>query len=606
MLGKNFMFNSGFLSSRLGTVSKGLTKVTLHRDWKVLACLGALGIFVNVGIIGQVQAADVVSNTKNSQLNVSDSQKTTGVYSLDFNSNTYELREATVNGQTISYRAYENIPYVAKPVDIEYQYMNIYIPEAYFENDAQGKYTKETAPIFFPNSVGGYRPSKAATPTVDASGNPNATMYALSKGLVVAAPATRGRSNEAADGTYIGKAPAVIVDLKAAVAYLHSNDARMPGNANRIISNGTSAGGAVSLLLGATGHALDYNSYLQELGVASYDTDIYAVSAYCPITDLDHADMAYEWSYNGVNEYTGMGGFPGQQEPPDPTLGSTNSDSENSGEVNGESNNLDANESPNPVLGVNEPPNPVLGATNAPQGTPNGHAKTIPLTADAIAYSKILKDNFPNYFNSLSLKATDGTDLTLDNNGTGTFMKYAKSFIIASANKAKAEGTDISGADYLICDSMDNGHIVDIDWTKYNAAVGRMKAPGAFDARDNSTGENNLFGTQTVDNQHFTTIASIQGDGTPMADFQTIKMMNPLYYINSVKSNGFNYNQKTAKYWRIRYGEHDNNTSMAVPLIVATRLQNYGYSVDFAMPWGVGHAGDYDLEELFQWIDSIV
>ena len=380
----------------------------------------------------------------------------------------------------------------------------------------------------------------------------------------------------------------------------------MPGNANRIISNGTSAGGAVSLLLGATGDALDYNSYLQELGVASYDTDIYAVSAYCPITDLDHADMAYEWSYNGVNEYTGMGGFPGQQEPPDPTLGSTNSDSENSWEVNGESNNLDANESPNPVLSANESPNPVLGATNAPQGTPNGHAKTIPLTADAIAYSKILKDKFPNYLNSLSLKATDGTDLTLDHNGTGTFMEYAKSFIIASANKAKAEGTDISGADYLIYDAKDNSTIVDIDWLKYNSAVGRMKAPGAFDARDNSTGENNLFGTQTVDNQHFTTIASIQGDGTPMADFQTIKMMNPLYYINPVNFNGFNYNQKTAKYWRIRYGEHDNNTSMAVPLIVATRLQNYGYSVDFAMPWGVGHVGDYDLEELFHWIDSIV
>ena len=32
----------------------------------------------------------------------------------------------------------------------------------------------------------------------------------------------------------------------------------------------------------------------------------FAVSAYCPITDLDHADMAYEWQFNGVNDYKKM------------------------------------------------------------------------------------------------------------------------------------------------------------------------------------------------------------------------------------------------------------------------------------------------------------
>ncbi len=40
----------------------------------------------------------------------------------------------------------------------------------------------------------------------------------------------------------------VIVDLQAATAYLHANDSAMPGNANRIITNGTSAGGAVSFV----------------------------------------------------------------------------------------------------------------------------------------------------------------------------------------------------------------------------------------------------------------------------------------------------------------------------------------------------------------------
>ena len=86
--------------------------------------------------------------------------------------------------------------------------------------------------------------------------------------LVVAAPAARGRSNETAEGVYYGKAPAAIVDLKAAVAYLHKNDNIMPGDANKIISNGTSAGGALSLLLGATGNESDYAPYLQEIGAA--------------------------------------------------------------------------------------------------------------------------------------------------------------------------------------------------------------------------------------------------------------------------------------------------------------------------------------------------
>ena len=34
-------------------------------------------------------------------------------------------------------------------------------------------------------------------------------------------------------------------------------------------------------------------------------------------------------------------------------------------------------------------------------------------------------------------------------------------------------------------------------------------------------------------------------------------------------------------------------------------LKNKGYDVDFALPWGLPHSGDYDMEELFGWIDGI-
>lgn len=80
---------------------------------------------------------------------------------------------------------------------------------------------------------------------------------------------------------------------------------------------------------------------------------------------------------------------------------------------------------------------------------------------------------------------------------------------------------------------------------------------------------------------------------------KNVTMMNPMNYLGSPSATN-------AKYYRIRYGTADSNTSVAIPLIVGTRAQNLGYSVDMATPFGVDHAGDYDLQDLFNWMDSIV
>ena len=90
------------------------------------------------------------------------------------------------------------------------------------------------------------------TPALDKNGKPNAVLTALERGYVVAAPGARGKSSKDANGKFSGKAPAAIVDLKAAVRYLKFNDAAMAGDANKIISNGTSTGGAMSALLGVS------------------------------------------------------------------------------------------------------------------------------------------------------------------------------------------------------------------------------------------------------------------------------------------------------------------------------------------------------------------
>lgn len=476
--------------------------------------------------------------------------------SLAFDAKNYESMSTTVDNKEIKYRAFEYIPYVANPIDIDQQYMNIYVPEEYFNNGTVNGYNTQTAPIFMPNAVGGYMPSQAMTPKVE-NGKPNSVLYALSRGYVVASPATRGRTNKASDGNFIGKAPAVIVDLQAATAYLHANDSTMPGNANRIITNGTSAGGAVSLLQGATGNSSDFQPYLQALGAATAATNVYAVSAYAPITNLDAADMAYEWSYKGITSFNKV------------------------------------------TMGQGELPQANVGGNTAP---PQRTMQRVNLNADDVAYSNLLSEHFPEYVNNLQLHDSMGRVLKLDKNGNGTFKNYVKAFIIDAANKAQAKGTDLSKHTYLVRDNK-TGAIKDINWEAYNQFVSRSKAPGAFDSRSNDSGENSLFGTSATDNNHFTITAALH-DTTSNQDVyvenaKIVTMMNPMNYLGSPAATN-------AQFYRIRYGTADSNTSVAIPLIVGTRAQNLGYKVDMATPFGVDHSGDYDLDELFNWMDNIV
>jgi hypothetical protein len=85
-------------------------------------------------------------------------------------------------------------------------------------------------------------------------------------------------------------------------------------------------------------------------------------------------------------------------------------------------------------------------------------------------------------------------------------------------------------------------------------------------------------------------------------------MMNPTYYIDAKCGRGHRHRpdiSTTSHYWRIRHGAIDADTSIAIPVILATKLMNTRHDVDFAVPWDQGHGGNYDLEELFDWIEAI-
>lgn len=481
--------------------------------------------------------------------------------SLRFDDRKYTVETLELEGQTLVYRAFENISYAEHPADEKMQRLSIFVPEVYYEGQKIGPYDLDNAPIFMPNTVGGYMPGPQERPGRDFRGRINASFFALLHGYVVVSPGVRGREMKDENGKFIGMAPAMLCDLKAAVRYLRHNAGRIPGDAEKIISNGTSAGGAASALLGATGNHPDYEPYLEKMGAAKEKDNIFAASCYCPITNLDHADMAYEWEFEGIMDYHGT-----RIEPPAP----------------GES---------------------------KPRITPiDGE-----MSGEQSVWSEELGKMFPGYLNSLGLKDEWGRELTLNPDGNGTFKDYVASVVAESAQKEidlNRNSPDrkrpqhpgmLPYADPLEQEwlTVEDGRVTDVDFPAYVRFRTRMKQTPAFDSTCLGTPENELFGTAEIQFRHFTEFGASHSkvDGE-MAQEQQIRMMNPMDYIDDEKAD-------KAEHCRIRHGSMDRDTSLAISAMLALKLKNHGVDTDLAYPWGLPHAGDYDLDELFAWIDRI-
>lgn len=457
----------------------------------------------------------------------------------------------------VKYRFYKAIPYVAKPVDVTYQCLNISMP-----TEIDGKAIDASkAPILFANNVGGYMPSSVAEAQGIASsagmmgpppgmggGLPNKgevasgssamvaqgkrisnAEIALASGYVVVEPGARGRTLQNAAGDYYGVAPAAIVDLKAAVRYLKHNKNIIPGNTDWIISSGTSAGGALSSLLGASGDSNFYADDLTALGAANASDAIFAAGCWCPITDLDHADMAYEWNWGN---------------------------------------------------------NPLSDGKQVDRGL-----------------SGELAAGFLDYQAKLNLKGPgDFGALTAEN-----YPRYLmEGWLLAEATRHLTSLGDSERATYLTANpniGWDNGKAI-FTWPQFLSHVGaRKKNVPAFDALDLSTGENNLFGLGQVKARHFTPFsaakASTDGNAALASDIpRKTQMMNPMGFIAES-------NPARAKHWWLRVGAKDSDTSLSIVGNLHAALTNKGDAVNTRYYWDAGHGANEDAPAFMDWIAKI-
>jgi hypothetical protein len=582
----------------------------------------------------------------------------TGVYDsqLAFDSSKYTTINVTLDGVSTPVRWYRELCYVGKPMklaptqpalgppinvdnqDCGYQNMNIFVREvdaARQDNAILLNVNNSGWFASYQGGVGGWDGKAAITNanyrgadivdggTYVSNSDTDKKGAALARGFVYINMASRSRGATApsgvySDGVYQGKAPAAIVDAKAAVRYLRLNDSRMPGNANRIVVNGTSGGGAQSTQLGATGDSADYLPYLKAVGAAGIDANgqsgvsdsVYAIVAYCPIQDMGSADLAYEWMFNVLG-----------------TRAQVSADQKAGLIVDASGNELVRASNPDP------------------------------------AGSVALMNKFVAYQAGLGLKNDDGTALTTDNmlsalqsefkKAASAYVKSGKAIIAYNAyGSAAANGVaGGSGALYYKNDFIDldsSGTVTYFslaNYLKFVAKQARLKAVPAFDQvgqtaalastptadttkagttiyGNYSGGESNLFGTAAQVYSNFTeygwnnnnggdAVNAAQSDvGLANTGYSWAANPQQAFLLNQYKLiNALPYVGKTGgitTHWRIRVGARDRDTSFTVAYNLSRALKADAMvkDVDYALHWDQGHAGNYDVLNAFSWIDA--
>ena len=510
------------------------------------------------------------------------------------------------------------VQYVEKPTDLTYHTLGLFVPGAYFDGTknpdgtysvsvkksaAVGQFTAENAPFVMPIETPGYAAMKS--PTDYASAVKNYT----DEGMIFVYAGARGRDHGA---------PLGVTDFKAAIRFVRANASVLPGDTARLFTYGMSGGGAQSALLGATGDAPEYEPYLKAIGAVMTESDAVMGSMdWCPITNLNVANEAYEWE-----------------------LGA------------GRSNLSDENKALSDGLALKfaEYIN-ALGLKDE-----NGNALSLTQSADGLyhagSYYDYLKKTIETSLNNFLQTTKFPYNVEEQKNALGQEMLGELPMMMARGKKSemrgeppkdgkpngnptdfenrdnvqrnKASGTiTISGIYATVEDYIDALNAAGT-WVYYDKATNTakiksvedlmkaLKVPtknvGAFDDLNGTQGENTLFGcgdgkgahwdaimAQVLENINAEKAAEYKADlakkdalGTSIST--RLDMYNPMFYLSPYYK-GFK-TSKPAKFWRIRTGIFQGDTAISTELDYALALKSYGSevkSVDFATIWGLYH-----------------
>ena len=582
--------------------------------------------------------------------NIVDSKRRLDLDLLDFNKTNWTLDKD--NG--VFYQI--GLAYCRNITNISYQSLGIYVPKEYLScnlsgstydceinsSGKKGSYTSLNAPIVLPVETPGY--AAMAAPT---SYSYSTISEFITKGIIYVYAGCRGRYDN--NMNFISGAPWPVTDLKSAIRYVRYNKKLIPGDKDKIYTFGMSGGGAQSCLMGITGNSQLFTPYLKENGAALRDSDgntikdnVKGSQCWCPITNLDTADAAYEWN---------IGQYCSTDTRTDGTFTKLLSDDL-------------ANEFFNYIneIKLKDPFGNVLSLIDINKGSYYDYLKNVIeeslnnfLTDTEFPYTQTESSEYPRNADDMggSIGGIGGGErLGGDLEGTilvpGGEMGGITGTGGGQGSNSGSQSSKTYHNIYEYITAKNNG----TNWIIYNNNTKKAtitsiadfiincKSPskdvGAFDDLNRNQGENKLFGTRPEEKtKHFDQImynilirnqnkykGKTNWNSTyPDAYLNDLKetdkmgknitsrvnMYNPLYYLTKYYD-GYK-KSDVADYFRINTGLFQSDTGNAVELNLYLALLNYGKNVKFTTVWEQKHVEaertGNSTSNFISWIEEI-
>ena len=521
----------------------------------------------------------------------------------------------------------EDVIYTPVPKVPLFQRLSIYAPRDLLKKPGTFTTKASTVPIVFDNNAAGY----LQMPHIWLD-NPRCkgSQY-LNAGFVYITCGCSGRDSRNEKGELVGKAPSTLVDLKTAIRFLRHNRNAIPGDLGKIISVGVSAGGAMSSLLGVTGDHEDFAPYLEANGAFMEESDsIFAAQCYCPITDLEHADLAYEWMFQADKTCEDSHAGPAE---------TMNVFKESLSKLLADKyiayfNALELNDpETGDVLHLNDDGRSGSGYEYLMKCLEASATKHLILMQQGkLTESYKVEDYLTGNYSFIAPVPRPSKNKDTHHAGPNAVLEETeKPKSLGEMMLRPPKGTEVPhhtpptkeypGTEKRQWLSWDGSKasIHDLDSYVLNHRR-RMKPCTSFDTLANCSGENQVFGTAEADYVHFNaaigdSIAQLKerfpeeyaryyADYAKVREDQSLAhklhLFNPMNYIGPPAKSTY------AKHFRIRVGGKDADTATTISMALALKLQKYHCgTVDYAIVWDQPHCDADYPGEICDWIRSI-